>query len=641
MEPGLKNARTDDVELESLIEGPWVYIFGAIVGIVLFAVSLPVYDSGTGSVWLGIVGMVAVIGGARAFGYRRRVAAALATRDVLGEGSAVCLFSWSMQDGAWLSSRWNDVLDVSASEPPTLEGLLERVHASDRARLHQSVEGLLRGDSERLQQLGRFQVRGEYRWIEMTANAHEVMGRLTIAGSMMDVTDRRRIEAQLSYNAFHDQLTLLPNRSLLENRLVHCAARSRRNPAYQFAVIFLDLDGFKTINDSLGHRAGDALLAAVATRLKEVVRPGDTVARLGGDEFTVVLDPIEATEDAVEVARRLLEALSAPMTVEGRTLKTGASVGIACSSRGYADVKELLRDADIAMYAAKTEGKNRIRLFDQAMHDTVMRKLYIETLLKQNRDSGEWVVHYQPILDLVTGEILGFEALVRMRDSDGRIIGPGQFIEAAEELGVVNAILDGVLADACSRLASWLEVRPDLYVSVNVSARSVNPGLVKSFKDFAQSSGIPATAIKLELTESVLALGESTAIFDELRQLGYGLYVDDFGTGFSSLYYMHSFNIEVIKIDRAFVQELDGETPVPILETVMDLSTRLGSGVIAEGIEKVHQARQLIECGCRVGQGFLFSPAVDPEVATRYVRDGRNWSHLLQADAKPRISSAG
>jgi len=532
---------------------------------------------------------------------------------LLGRGASDSLWTWlPARNEAWFSPRWEALFGIRPGAGADLGRWLDRVHPGDRDRLVREVTELAAGTRDVVRVVHRLYVHGAWRWVDVHAvAARSARGDNIIAGSLEDVTERRETEARLAHNAYHDALTDLPNRALFVDRLAHALARARRNPRYTFAVLFLDVDSFKVINDSLGHASGDALLAIVANRLKTCIRPADTVARIGGDEFTVLLDPCESVEQAEHIAERLIHAVRGTFEVRGHLVQTSVSVGVALSNRRYEDPHELLRDADTAMYRAKRTGKGRHRVFDLAMHTTAMRRLKLESELSRAIERGDLVVHYQPIVALATGRIEGFEALVRL-PTEGGLVSPGEFIPIAEESGIIDAVLEHVLHTAAARVAEWRVRHPGLYVSVNVSGRSVNPFLLEQVEQVLTRQRLEPDGLKLELTESVLvdSGGDTAQVLNGLRDLGVGLYIDDFGTGYSSLSYMHQFAIERLKIDRSFVSALDGQRMPSIVETIIDLSGRLSAGVIAEGIETDAQLNVLRAMGCTHGQGFRFSPAL-------------------------------
>ena len=435
---------------------------------------------------------------------------------------------------------------------------------------------------------------------ELTGSLEEKIGELTAR------------EQQLSHQALHDPLTGLANRRLFSDRVEHALNRSRRTGDLS-AVLFIDLDDFKTVNDSLGHAAGDRLLASVAARMSGCVRPGDTVARLGGDEFGILLEEMEGPEHASHVARRILESLDVAFPLDGRQVFTRASVGVAVadSTSGHAGA-DLLSDADVALYAAKGSGKSTFRLFERTMRVTAIERLELGQDLRQALHHNQFFCHYQPIVDLVTGRIVALEALLRWDHPNRGLVGPNSFIELAEETGMIGEIGMAVLQMSAWQAANWRaegKVPASLELHVNLSGRQLeDPYLVEKVKRVLASTGFPGNLLVLEITESV-AVETGAAhldLLEQLRALGIRFAIDDFGTGYSSLNYLRALPVDVLKIDRAFAQTLDGETDTVLLEAIVRLGHSLGIDMIAEGIEHEEQAQTLKRLGCRRAQGFLF-----------------------------------
>ncbi|MCC6622317.1 MAG: EAL domain-containing protein [Deltaproteobacteria bacterium] len=606
------------------------WLVAALVGAAL-AVALALLGGGVpAAIVAGVTGLAATLASVGLAAERRLVTAReVRLRQRLGAGSGACLFVWSSDGALWFADEWQAVLDLPAGLQPSPAAWLERVHAEDLAGLVHAMEQVRAGRESVARRVFRLHVGDGWRWCELFARGipDTIDGRATIelTGAVRDVTAHQTTHERLAHSAFHDPLTGLANRALFLDRLGHCAARARRNPRYRYGLVYLDVDDFKLINDSLGHIVGDDVLKVVAERLKNAARPGDTVARIGGDEFTVLLEPVESVRDAERVATRLRQAVHGPVELYGHHTQISTSVGVAFSDADVTDPLELLRDADTAMYQAKRLGPGRQRTFDQAMHDSAMRRLQVESELRRALDGNHLVVHYQPIVDLATGAIEGFEGLVRLTSAHGHTIGPAEFIPVAESQGLVDRILDLVLDDAARHVRAWSERAPGIYVSVNVSARSVHPGLIEKVVRALEHHGLPTRALKLELTESVL-LGESQIASDvlaTLRARGIGLYIDDFGTGYSSLSYLHQFPADRIKLDRTFVTALDGRRMPEIVQTIVTLSQRIGASVIAEGIETLTQLEALRALGCKAGQGYFFTPAVTADAATRLVDEGR------------------
>jgi diguanylate cyclase (GGDEF)-like protein len=418
--------------------------------------------------------------------------------------------------------------------------------------------------------------------------------------------------------AYHDALTGLPNRLLLTDRLRLAIERAKRHPAHSYALIFLDLDRFKYINDSLGHAAGDELLVAIAGRLGEHLRPADTVARLSGDEFAVLLDGLEDDGDAIRVAERVQGELNAPFNLGGHEVFTTASIGIALSSPGYEDPENVLRDADTAMYRAKENGKARYELFDAVMHARAVERLRLENDLRRATERGEFRVFYQPIVSLADDHVTGFEALVRWQHPERGLVPPSDFIPVAEETGLIVEIGEWVLREACRQMREWQRLSFDnrlLNISVNLSGRQfLQPNLIGCVKRILHETDLDPGRLKLEITESMMMENAeaASAMLVQLRALGVQLSIDDFGTGYSSLAYLHRFPVNTLKVDRSFVMRMgDAGENSEIVRTILTLASNLGMDVIAEGVETEGQLAQLKAMRCPYGQGYLFSKPVD------------------------------
>ena len=429
--------------------------------------------------------------------------------------------------------------------------------------------------------------------------------------------------------AFHDSLTGLPNRAMFTELLKAEIENSNRRHGHMFAVLFLDLDRFKNINDSLGHTHGDLLLVAFAERLERALRPVDTLARFGGDEFAILLSGMTDATDAVRVAQRISEELSQPFVLDKNSAFATSSIGIALSSTGYDRPEDILRDADTAMYRAKENGKARYEVFDQGMHARAVSRLQLESDLRRAVEEKQFCVYYQPIICLQTGRLAGFEALVRWNHPRRGLVSPADFIPVAEETGLIVPISEWVLQEACKHIREMQMVFPShrsLSLSVNLSARQVaQTHLLDRIQDALMASKLSPHCLKLEITESVVMENAEAAalIFKQLRALGVQLSIDDFGTGYSSLSYLHRFPLNYLKIDRSFVSRLTTDNDNAIVRTISTLARNLGMEVIAEGIETEEQFQQLKMLGCEYGQGYLFSQPVNHEGVL----------HLLAQDA--------
>ena len=447
------------------------------------------------------------------------------------------------------------------------------------------------------------------------------------------IAEQKRISLELQQSkehfrhaAFHDALTGLPNRALLTDHLKLAIERGKRLKSHLFAVLFLDLDRFKNINDSLGHSIGDQLLVAIARRVEECLRQVDTVARLGGDEFAILLDGLEDFNDAIHVAERVQGELTRPFNIGGYEVYTTASIGIALSTTGYEDPENLLRDADIAMYRAKENGKARYELFDTLMHARAVALLQLENDLRRAVEREEFTVYYQPIISLETGNLSGFEALVRWQHPERGLVPPGEFIGLAEETGLIMEIGQWVLRQSCAQMRRWQWQAPlkgPLTLSVNLSCRQfTQPDIIEQVKCILQETDLDPRCLRLEITESVVMENaeQAASMLAQLRDLGVHLSIDDFGTGYSSLSYLHRFPVTTLKIDRSFISRMGaGDENSEIVKTILTLAANLGMEVVAEGIETQEQLTQLRALKCDYGQGYLFAKPVSAEMAERLI----------------------
>ncbi len=438
----------------------------------------------------------------------------------------------------------------------------------------------------------------------------------------VELTERKRAEQQLAHTALHDPLTDLPNRLLFMDRLRHVIEHARRHKGYMYAVLFLDLDRFKVVNDSLGHNIGDQLLIESARRLTACLRSEDTVARFGGDEFVILLEDIQDASDAIQIAERIQNDLALPYDLGNHKVVIFVSTGIVLGEAGYEQPDDVLRDADIAMYRAKGQGLGRYKIFDSAMLDRVMSRMELENNLQKALEHQEFIVHYQPILDVRTNRIAGFEALVRWQHPIKGLIPPAEFIPTAEETGLIVPIGYWVLDEACRQIGIWqaqFPADPPLTINVNLSTRQyTQPDLIPRITDVLQKNKLDAGSLKLELTESlVIEDSESTSLtLSKLRGLGIQVQIDDFGTGYSSLSYLHTLPIDTLKVDRSFISRLGTNTnSSEIVRTILTLAHNLGMKVIAEGVETDEQLSRLKAMDCEYIQGFLFAKPVDNQEA--------------------------
>ena len=439
-----------------------------------------------------------------------------------------------------------------------------------------------------------------------------------VLGVATDITHYKELEQQLAHAALHDALTGLPNRALFRDRLELAIETAKRSPAYRFAVLFLDLDRFKVVNDSLGHGRGDRLLVAAAERFARCVRPGDTVARLGGDEFTLLLTDIAGLRDAVHAAECIHRALAEPFQVDDHEVYITASVGIAVSATGYHGAEELLRDADTAMYRAKALGRGRHVVFNPEMHARAVARLQLETDLRRALEKGELALVYQPIVRVADGRIVELEALLRWQHPERGRLDPGSFLSVAQETGILVRIEDWVITEACSRAAHWYREREGHEpwgLSLNLSSQQLAAGdPAGRILAAVKAAGLPPSLLRVEITESAILdrFEEVAKVLGRLRSAGIRVDVDDFGTGYSSLSYLHSLPVDRLKIDRSFVErlEVDGDA-YTIAQTIVMLAQTLDLEAMAEGVESAGQLQRVRKLGCTHAQGHLFSTPVE------------------------------
>jgi len=507
--------------------------------------------------------------------------------------------------------------------------LINHVHPDDRAManrffvaLHESQNG-----EPGVQDWRLLRTDGSLVWTENTGT--NLLREPTVDGFVVntrDVSERRTLQSRLAHQAFHDELTRLANRALFLNRVGHTVARVPRGK-HPSAVLFLDLDDFKKVNDSLGHAVGDELLVAAAARLTTCVRPGDTIARLGGDEFAVLLDDVDGMSDVIVVAERISVAVSAPFHLNGRDVFVGVSIGIASMEMGDSP-DDVLRNADLAMYFAKSRRKGDFAVYEPSMHDQMMEHLELEVDLRAAVERNEFEIEYQPIVNLITGEVHGAEALLRWNHPTRGYVPPVRFVPMAEETGLIIPLGRWVLREACERARDWrahYRGRRPLQVSVNLSARHFqDASLMQDVQQALNDSGLEPWALTLEITESVL-MHTSESTLERLRALkalGLNLAIDDFGTGYSSLGYLQQFPIDILKIDRSFVEAVGTEHGDPVLaRAIIALGRTLQIETIAEGIERPEQREGLRTLGCTLGQGYHFAR---PMSAQRFISECLN-----------------
>ena len=559
---------------------------------------------------------------------------------------------WTMRtlSGACLSVTGYDPEELLGNDRQSYNAL---IYAEDLPHLFNTIDKAI---TTRQPYVAEYRIRTKsgqekYLWERgstLCSSSGEVLG---LEGFITDITDLKWAEEQLRYDAFHDKLTSLPNRALFMDRLGCCVKRVKRHPEDMFAVLFLDLDRFKVVNDSLGHVVGDQLLVEVAKRLQTCLRTGDTVARLGGDEFTVLLDGINDLSDVMQVSARIHQALQLPFNLNGREVLTSASIGITMSTIDYDQPEDLLRDADIAMYRAKAQGKGRSKVFTADMHSRATALLQLEMDVRWAIERQQFHLQYQPIVVLETGQIIGFEALLRWHHPSRGLISPAEFIPVAEETGLILPITWWVLREACCQLRDWqsqFPQEPPLSMSVNFSSKQfAEVGLMQQIEQTIQAMDLQTSGLKLEITESaIMENAKATAAkLLQLKALGIQLSIDDFGTGYSSLSYLHRFPVDTLKVDRSFVSSLDHHENFQIIQTITILAQNLGMTVVAEGVETAEQAAQLRALGCEYGQGYFFSRPVDAHAAEVLLQQGclnpiMGTEHRTAPQLKLRVNSA-
>jgi diguanylate cyclase (GGDEF)-like protein/PAS domain S-box-containing protein len=545
------------------------------------------------------------------------------------EGANDGLWEWDLRTQEfYFSSRWSSMMGLPG--PARIgrpDEWTKRVHEDDIAALREAIELHLSGKHEQLSHECRMlHENGTYRRFLLHGVAVRGAGRrpVRIAGSLTDTTEQAIARERLRTAGVLDPLTGLSNRSMFVEGLGRRLAEFKQRPRARFAVLYLDLDRFKIVNDSLGHLVGDELLTAVSRRLESCLRHGDTLARLGGDEFAILLNELAEEQQANAIAFRIQDALTTPFSIGGREVFTSASMGIAFGRAEYTDPDEIMRDADIAMYHAKSHGKARHEVFDADMHARAQDRLGLESDLRRAVQHQAFEVHYQPIVSLATGMCVGFESLVRWT-RDGEPISPATFIPIAEELGLVEQIGTWVLREACQTFAAWRRQYADAgleCITVNVSSRQLmQQNFLTLVEQAVQESGLQPCELRLEITETALMDNPTAAarLLQELRDFGVKIYLDDFGTGYSSLSHLHRLPVDALKIDRSFVRSLLQPDRPAIVESILALGRTLNTSVVAEGIESDVQWRELERLGCTRAQGFLFSRPVAAAAAEKIV----------------------
>ena len=550
------------------------------------------------------------------------------------QGANDGLWDWDLQeDRVYYSTRWKSILGYLDHEIGTSPSeWLKRVYPEDLDQLKLDLSAHLRGLTSHFENEHRIRhANGEFRWVLSRGLAvwdpHRNATRM--AGSLTDITDRKTAEQKFMHDAVHDALTGLPNRTLFMDRLRQALERTKRREDYIFAVLFLDLDRFKDVNDSLGHLMGDQLLITIAQRLKAGLRSMDTVARLGGDEFVILLEDIQDVNNTTRIADWVLGELTSSFMLDGHEVFVSTSIGIVLSVTGYNQPEEVLRDADIAMYNAKAKGKSRYEIFDPAMRQTIVERLQLEGELRQALDRQELRLLFQPIVSLQNGRLVGFEALLRWQHPARGLLPPAEFLPLAEESGSIIAIDRWVLRTACRQMKGWqqrLVTEPPLSISVNLSGKHfTHPDLVEYVQEVLEDTGLDPCSLKIEITENTILENDQATfeILKELQSLGIDIQIDDFGIGYSSLSYLSNFPINALKIDRSFIGKIaDDSNHLKIVQAIVMLTRRLKVGLIAEGVETESQLSRLRALGCDFGQGYLVSKPLDDQQMEALLDEG-------------------
>ena len=564
------------------------------------------------------------------------------------QGANDGLWDWDLRnDTIYFSQRWKSMLGCPEDEiGDSPDEWFKRIHLEDLQQVKLDLSAHLKGFTPHFENEHRMLHKdGGYCWVLTRGLAVSDADGITyrMAGSQSDITLRKRAEEQLLHDAFHDALTGLPNRALFTDRLERAIERAKRHGDYQFAVLFMDLDRFKVINDSLGHNLGDELLVAIACRLSIYLRSSDTAARLGGDEFVLLLEDIKDIAAAQQAAERIQEELRLPFNLDGHEVFVATSIGIVLSGSTGDQPADILRDADLALYRAKALGKGRCEVFDTVLRAQAINRLEVESELRNALERHEFQLYYQPIYALRTGMINGFEALLRWDSPARGLVLPGEFIPVAEETGLIIPLGDWALREACRQMRAWqveFPVFPALSIHVNISGKQfAHPKLVERIEQILEETGLPPACLKLEITESVFMdyAASANTVLVRLHKLGVNLEIDDFGTGYSSLSYLQRFPINTIKVDRSFVSRIGvNGNNAEIIKTIVALARDLGMDAIAEGIETAEQLEQLKALDCPYGQGFFFARPMSSEMAWREIlRQARSGVDCLSAGNTP------
>jgi diguanylate cyclase (GGDEF)-like protein/PAS domain S-box-containing protein len=542
------------------------------------------------------------------------------------------LWDWDFSnEEIFFSKRCLEILDVeeTAGYQSMRNCWLNKMHADEVESVVEQFKSHLKGKTNHFQNEHRVKLEsGEYRWVLARGLAfRDEDGRaVRIAGSLTDITERKKAEIKLEYDSIHDSLTNLPNRKFLMERLKRSLERTQKDKKYSFALLFIDLDRFKVINDTMGHQTGDEILLKIADKLNYLIRPKDMVARLGGDEFVILVENIKDQEQVIRIADRIISTLKTPLVHRKKKFYLSASIGIAFSSPDYDIPDNLVRDADIAMYSAKIKGKGRYEVFEKQMLSGAVSYLQIQNDLHRAVENNEFALFYQPIVSLTSQELVGFESLIRWIHPVHGLIPPMEFIPIAEENGLILPIGKWVLRESCRQLSEWQETYKmprNLFISVNISAKQIDRGtVINDVTEILAETNLSPAFLKLEITESTLMKNQDRAIqtVSVLREMGVKISIDDFGTGYSSLSYLHNFAIDTLKVDRSFVQRIGmPDEKTEIIQTIIALAANLGVDVIAEGVETEEQLQFLRENNCEFGQGYYYSRPVNSTLATELI----------------------
>jgi len=547
------------------------------------------------------------------------------------------LWDWDLKTNKiFYSDRWKKMLGFNEDEiSDTPDEWLSRIHPEDHDRVRASIDAYMEGTTSHFEIEYRIRhFNDNYLWMMAKGLAIRTpSGRATrFAGSQTDVSERKSNEEQMIYDALHDTLTSIPNRTLLLDRIRQSLVRRKRYPKTSFAIIFIDLDRFRLVNESLGHIHGDELLQLISARLKETIPISDTVARLGGDEFSILLQDIDSVTDVEVIAKDIQNSFSKPFFLGDREVFASASMGIAHSDNDYKTPEEILRDSELAMYRAKRDGKSQSIVFQPQFRQSSLSPIDLDTDLRRALDRDEMELHYQPIISMRDRTISGFEALLRWSHRSRGVISPNEFIPLAEETGLIYDLGQWVLGKACKQIAAWNKSKKkedQLEISINLSSRQFSdPNLVEGIVENIEKSGFDAEFLKIEITESALMQNaqRSVSMLNQLKDLNIKVCVDDFGTGYSSLSYLHTFPIDTLKIDRSFVHDMSRNfRNMEIIRTIIMLAHNLKLDVIAEGVETREQDAQLSALGCQFAQGFYFSRPINSSDAALLIQQNHQW----------------